>query len=215
MQNLPGSVTHLIKITAQQNDIDIVLLDMSPSVGALNQCFLMGSDYFMVPTSPDYYCDQAIRSLARVIPKWDDAIAFFRNPQLTYPFEQTPPQFLGTISQRYRPHGGKPAASFQRWIDTIKKTSNTELVPALLKKSMIISQEKFKNANTDDTPYNLANISDFNSLIAQSQKHNVPVFALSDSQIEQSGAVLETMKQNRQIFLNNFTQLAKIVINLI
>ena len=49
----------------------------------------------------------------------------------------------------------------------------------------------------------------------QSQKHNVPVFALSDSQIEQSGAVLDTMKKNRQIFLNNFRQLANIVIDLI
>ena len=215
LQNLPGSVTHLIKLTAKNNDIDIVLLDMSPSVGALNQCFLMGSDYFIVPTSPDYYCDQAIRSLARVIPKWNATIDSFRNSILTYPFEQIPPKFLGTISQRYRPHSGKPAASFQRWINEIKKTSNTQLVPALSKINMIISESKFKAANVDDTPYNLANISDFNSLIAQSQKHNVPVFALSDSQIEQSGAVLETMKQNRQIFLNNFIQLANIVIKLI
>jgi hypothetical protein len=175
----------------------------------------MGSDYFIVPTSPDYYCDQAIRSLARVIPKWNTMIASFRNSQLTYPFEETPPRFLGTISQRYRPHSGNPAASFQRWIDQIKKTSNTELVPALSKINMVISEEKFKAANADDTPYNLANISDFNSLIAQSQKHHIPVFALSDSQIEQSGAVLETMKQNRELFLKNFRQLANVVLKLI
>ena len=214
LQNLPGSVTHLLRKTAKHNEIDIVLLDMSPSVGALNQCFLMGSDYFIVPTSPDYYCDQAIRSLARVIPKWNAVIASFRNTQLTYPFPLNPPLFLGTISQRYRPRSGNPAASFQRWIDQIKKTSNTELVPALSQIQMVITEPKFKAANPNDTPYNLANISDFNSLIAQSQKHNVPVFALSDSQIEQSGAVLETMKENRKIFLKNFQELAGIVISL-
>ncbi len=188
---------------------------MNGYVGALNQCFLMGSDYFIVPTSPDYYCDQAIRSLARVIPKWDKEIASFRNTSLTYSFKQNPSQFLGTIAQRYRPRSGNPAISFQRWIDKIKETSNTDLVPALLKINMVVSEAKFKAANIDDTPYNLANISDFNSLIAQSQKHNVPVFALSDNQIEQSGSVLETMKKNRKIFLDNFYQLANIVIDLI
>ena len=214
LQNLPGSVTHLIRITAKHNDIDIVLLDMSPSVGALNQCFLMGSDYFIVPTFPDYYCDQAIRSLARVIPKWNNKITSFRDSTLTYPF-QNPPQFLGTISQRYRPRSGTAAYSFQRWIDKIKNTSKTQLVPALENINMVIPLTKFQSVNVDDTPYNLANISDFNSLIAQSQKHNVPVFALDDSQIEQSGAVLDTMKKNRKIFLENFRQLANTVVGLI
>ena len=214
LQNLPGSVTHLIRLTAKHNEIDIVLLDMSPSVGALNQCFLMGSDYFIVPTSPDYYCDRAIRSLARVIPKWNATTASFRNSILTYPFLK-PLQFLGTISQRYRPHSGKPAASFQRWIDKIKDTSNTQLVPALANINMVIPSARFQSVNVDDTPYNLANISDFNSLIAQSQKHNVPVFALTDSQIEQSGSVLDTMKKNREIFLENFRQLANTVVGLI
>ncbi len=216
LQNLPGSVTHLIRITADSKDIDFVLLDMSPSVGALNQCFLMGSDYFIVPTCPDYYCDQAIRSLARVLPKWNDEIekTSFRDTSLSYPLKEKPPQFIGTVSQRYRPRGGKPAASFQSWIDRIKDTTNTQLVPALSKMNMVISKAKFNAASTDDTPYNLANISDFNSLIAQSQKHNVPVFALSDNQIEQSGAVLETMKKNRQIFKKNFNKLAETVVDL-
>lgn len=214
LQNLPGSVTHLIEITAKAHEIDIVLLDMSPSVGALNECFLMGSNYFIVPTLPDYFCEQAIRSLARVIPKWDLAVSSFRNSKLTYSFKDTKPKFLGIISQRFRPRSGDPAASFQRWIDKIKETVSTQLFPALSEISMTISEADFKASNPGDTPYNLANISDFNSLIAQSQKHNVPVFALSDKQIEQSGKVLETMKENRQNFDDTFKQLANTVIHL-
>lgn len=215
LQNLPGSVSHLIRLSAEHNNIDIVLLDMSPSVGALNECFLMGSDYFIVPTFPDYYCEQAIRSLSRVIPKWHNTVSAFRNPSLTYSFNENPPKFLGTISQRFRPRKGSPAASFQQWIDQIKVTVNKRLVPALSNIGMIISEVDFKASQPGDTPYNLANISDFNSLIAQSQKHNVPVFALSDNQIEQAGRVLETMKKNRQNFYNTFEQIAKTVIHLI
>lgn len=213
LQNLPGSVTHLIEITARKHDIDMVLLDMSPSVGALNECFLMGSDYFIVPTLPDYYCDQATRSLARVIPKWNLEVTNFRNSELTYSFKKSP-RFLGIISQRFRPRKGEPAASFQHWIDEIKKTVSMELIPALSKINMTISETEFNASNPGDTPYNLANISDFNSLIAQSQKHNIPVFALSDEQIEQSGNVLETMKKNRQNFDDTFKQLAKTVVTL-
>ena len=62
LQNIPGSLGALLRMTAEENKIDVVIIDMSPSVGALNQCLLMGSNYFIVPTSPDYYCNQAILS---------------------------------------------------------------------------------------------------------------------------------------------------------
>jgi chromosome partitioning protein len=93
LQNIPGSVTALLRLTAQANEIDAVIVDMSPSVGALNQCFLMGSDYFVVPTSPDYYCNQAMSSLSRVLPRWNTAVSHFRNPSLAYPFPAQPPKF--------------------------------------------------------------------------------------------------------------------------
>lgn len=43
--------------------------------------------------------------------------------------------------------------------------------------------------------YNLINIADFNSLIAQSQLHNTPVFLLTQEQIEKSGKVWTNMKK--------------------
>lgn len=211
LQNIPGSVCALLRMTAEANDIDIVLVDMSPSVGALNQCFLMGSDYFIVPTSPDYYCNQAISSLARVIPKWNTAVSVFRNPKLTYSFPMSPPVFCGIISQRYRPRMGAPASSFQSWINIIKGTVIAELIPALNPHGMAISESDFVASGAGDGPYNLANISDFNSLIAQSQKYNVPVFALTDKQIEQVGNILDTMKVSRDRFQETFDNLAETV----
>lgn len=211
LQNIPGAVCALLRLTAEANDIDIVIVDMSPSVGALNQCFLMGSDYFIVPTSPDYYCNQAISSLSRVLPRWNTGVSHFRNPGLLYPFPSKPPKFCGIISQRYRPRMGNPAQSFQQWIDVIKASVTTELVPSLMKQGMSISVADFNNASPADTPFNLINISDFNSLIAQSQKHSVPVFALTDDQIEQSGIILKRMKRNREDFRDAFGKLAQTV----
>jgi hypothetical protein len=103
---------------------------------------------------------------------------------------------------------GNPALSFQQWIDRIKNTVNTELVPALSRSGMIIGESEFREAISSEAPYNLINIADFNSLIAQSQKHSTPVFALSDAQIEQTGYVLKTMKDSRDAFARSFGSLA-------
>jgi cellulose biosynthesis protein BcsQ len=208
LQNIPGSICALLRMTAEEHKIDAVIVDMSPSVGAVNECFLMGSDFFIVPTSPDYYCNQAIASLSRVIPRWNAGVDQFRSDKLLYSFPKAPPRFCGIISQRYRPRSGGPAQSFQQWIDVIKETVLKELVPVLAQEGMAISVGEFNAAKAADTAYNLINIADFNSLIAQSQKHNVPVFALRDSQIEQAGVILQTMKESRDRFRESFDTLA-------
>lgn len=106
LQNLPGSLSHLIRKTSEEHDFDVVLVDMSPSVGVLNQCFLMSSDYFIVSTFPDYFYDQAVLSLSRVLPRWNADSSGFRDQSIDCPLPPSPPKFIGTISQRYRPRGG-------------------------------------------------------------------------------------------------------------
>ncbi|GAA6154182.1 ParA family protein [Pseudoteredinibacter isoporae] len=208
IRNIPGSINELLRATAEKHDFEYIIIDMSPSVGALNQCLLMSSDYFIVPTSPDFFCAQAIKSLASVVPKWNDEVDRFRGEGIDYKFPQRPPKFLGFISQRYRPRGGAPAKSFQRWIDVIKHTVSEDLIPALHPLGMSVELEVFRSCVSGDEPFNLANVADFNSLIAQSQKHNVPVFALADEQLEQSGVILEKMMGNRENFRAVFATLA-------
>ncbi len=208
IRNLPGSVGELLRLTANEHAFDFVIVDMSPSVGALNQCLLMSSDFFIVPTSPDFFCAQAIKSLSNVVPRWNKEVSPFRAQDIDYRLPKNPPKFLGFISQRYRPRSGLPAKSFQRWIDVIKETVNAELIPALEPLSMTVNLKDFSSCVSSDERYNLANIADFNSLIAQSQKHNVPVFALSDTQIEQSGVILKNMKESRDKFKEIFSKMA-------
>jgi cellulose biosynthesis protein BcsQ len=208
IRNLPGSIGELLRITGAEHGFEYILIDMSPSVGALNECLLMSSDYFIVPTSPDFFCAQAIRSLSSVVPRWNADVAPFRDGEVDYRLPDNPPKFLGFISQRYRPRSGAPAKSFQRWIDVIKKTVSEKLIPALEPIGMAISDEDFVTYSETDEPFNLANVADFNSLIAQSQKFNVPIFALSDAQLEQGGVILDNMKESRDNFRAVFEQMA-------
>jgi cellulose biosynthesis protein BcsQ len=215
MRNIPGVLGECIRSAAERYGYDYVLIDMSPSVGALNQCLLMSSDYFIVPTAPDFFCAQAIKSLTRVIPKWNREVAEFRDPEYSYHLPLNPPKFIGIISQKYRPRNGAPAKSFQRWIDIINNEVANSLVPALLPIGMSIDEGFFNTHSVRGELFNLANISDFNSLIAQAQKHNVPVYALTDEQIEQGGNILDNMKLSRDDFARTFEGLADTVRDLI
>ncbi|MCF5838509.1 MULTISPECIES: ParA family protein [Aeromonas] len=209
IRNIPGSIGAFLRATADKHSFDYVIIDMSPSVGSLNECLLMSSNYFIVPTAPDFFCAQAIRSLTNVVPRWNVEINPFRDPSLIYPFPTTPPKFIGFISQKYRPRNGAPVKSFQKWIDIINSEVIEKLQPALMKQGMTVTKSEFTSKVTSDEAFNIANIADFNSLIAQSQKHNIPVFALDETQIEQTGTVLSVMTESRDNFDRTFEKLAK------
>ena len=199
LQNLPGAMPHLFQITAESIGAEIIIVDMSPSLGPVNQNLLMTSHYFLVPMAPDYFSVMAIDSLASVLPKWrgwlTKALSIRSLREATYPLPDAKPKFLGTIIQKYRLRSGSTASTaFQKWIDEIKYKSASILLPALKDCDMLLEDSKYEAAGIE-TAEPILQMSDFNGLIAQSQKHSAPVFSLTDEQLEQSGIVLERTKK--------------------
>lgn len=60
----------------------------------------------------------------------------------------------------------------------------------------------------------LLQVSDFNSLIALSQKHQTPIFDLSDEQIGQQGVILASTKTSMERFRALFDEGAEQIITL-
>ncbi|AZA49387.1 cobyrinic acid a,c-diamide synthase [Chryseobacterium carnipullorum] len=216
VQNVPGAINELLRLTTERYEFDYILIDMSPSVSATNANLLMLSDYFMIPCSPDYFCNMAISSLTEVLPNWNATYQTIKTHpafnDAVYKFPNTTPKFIGTIQQRYRPRNGEPARSFQSWINIINNNVINRLVPALRANNMIIEEERFTELVLPEEPYNLINIADFNSLIAQSQQHNTPIFRLTNQQINQAGQVLDNMVISRDGFNKTFTTFANAVV---
>jgi len=217
-QDVPGALPKIIQLLAQNQEIDYVLYDLSPSVGGLNEVILMSSDSFIVPTSPDYFCLQAIGSLEKTVLKWQKEINIFVKgngfSMSNFPIKNHP-KFLGAIQQRYRPRHEKPAKSFQLWIDRIRETINERFVPSLRNIDCLVSEEKMNNVLTGTglQPYDLAHVSDFNSLIAISQQVSKPVFSLTDEEIADVGKVFghaeTTMIKSRDSFKTVFEALSE------
>lgn len=216
LQNLPGSIAFLLDKTSEEFRADYVLIDMNPSLSSINQNLLMISDFFIVPTSPDYFSAMAIDSLKTVLPKWHSwakkASSLPILKEAVYPFPEPSVKFLGTIIQNYRLRGGVATSGFQEWIDRIHSNVNEKLVPALSQNDMMLSEDVYERQKVED--FCLASIPDFNTLIATSQKHRTPVFALDVKQLDQTGVVLKTTQAKQVEFRRIFSELVDRIIEM-
>lgn len=208
LRNLPGAIRYLLDATANDLKADYILIDMSPSLGPLNQNLLATSDYFIVPLHPDYFSAMALSSLATVLPRWrawaETAFEIQALKDADYPFPRPTVQFIGAVIQKYRPRLGKASKAFQHWIDQLTDGLKVILCP-VLEKSKMLDANVFEGKSGIPPWTPLLEVADFNSLIAFSQEHQVPVFALRASQIGQQGAVWQQTQESMRQFERAFS----------
>jgi cellulose biosynthesis protein BcsQ len=220
LKNLPGSITDLLEKTAIKFDADYILIDMSPSLGAINQNLLMTSNFFIVPTTADFFSVMAIDSLAKVLPKWyawaKQASSLPILKEASYPFPNIELRFLGTIVQNYRIIRGKETAAFETWIQRIEQDVISKLIPALQRNKMMLPQQIYGENGILEC-CTLTKIPNFNSLIALSQEHQTPVYGLTSEQLCSAnwrGEVLDKAQKKQEQFEEIFSDLADKVIGL-
>jgi len=213
LKNVPGALRNLLQMTSEKYQFEYILIDMSPNISATNANILMESDYFILPCAPDYFCYMAVDSLSKVFPRWDKVYSKLKETDVfmsaDYKMSNSKPQFIGTIQQRYRPRNGSPSKAFSEWIDDINLLVKNKLVPVLKKCNMIVPYM----SSYYEEEYNLINIADFNSLIAQSQAKNTPVFMLTKEQVQKDGNVWFNMKKNIDDFNETFNCLADSIVD--
>ena len=119
---LVSSAIHRLAAKHAKNlEVDYVLFDVGPSVGALNRSILVGVDGFVIPLSPDLFSLTALPSVGSSLVKWirEWTVAF--NAAAANQFdllEQMPkgtPVPLGYVSQQFVSYRKAPASAFQRW----------------------------------------------------------------------------------------------------
>jgi cellulose biosynthesis protein BcsQ len=225
LRNLPGAIHFLLKETAEALDVDFVIVDMSPSLGALNQNIVSISDLLLVPTSPDFFSIMALQSLGRVLPRWARwAEAASTNEVLrdaSYPYPSPRLKFAGLVIQRYRLYRsateeepyGTPTGPFRAWIEKVAAASGSQFVPALRAAGLTYEDARYEAAGVDANGL-IGQVQEFNSLLPKSQEHHVPVFALSDEQLDQVGVVLEASQAQIASLARIFDSMADRLISL-
>lgn len=217
LRNLPGSLHYMLQQTAEKYEADYIFLDMSPSLGPVNQNLISICDFFIVPLHPDYFSTMALNSLSRTLPRWrrwaESAHALQVLQEADYPFPKPKSEFIGAIVQKYRPKYGKASKAFQKWIDQLVAGLQHELIPSM-EAAGLLHSDRFR-VRVEQEPYEpIMEVADFNSLIAESQDHQVPVYALTAEMLKQGGAVWDQTEESMAVFRDAFASCADKVIAL-
>ncbi|MBS1509062.1 MAG: AAA family ATPase [Bacteroidetes bacterium] len=199
LKNLPGAFNYLIEKTAKKYNAEYVLIDLNPSLSAINQDLFVSSDYFIVPTSPDLFSYMAVKSLSRVLPSWEkwakSARPIFADAE--YPLPNSTPKFLGYTINDFNLSEGRPSYSFEMMMNKIAGCIESDLVPSLAKEGMILQDSKYDSSEKlsrnlkSQRPidkYCIGEISNFNKLIAISNRLGLPIYELDPIRSKLSGA---------------------------
>lgn len=223
LQNIPGALHHAIHETGKKHKIDYALIDMSPSLGAINQNLFMTSDAFMIPMAPDLFSSMALRSLARTLPKWGEwgkkASGNSILRQADYPFPDTHPKYLGATVQNFRKRArgeeeAKPTKAFQGWFEKLNDIMQTDLLSALKSSNMLLSPEIYEECAAPPNEF-LMEIASLDGLIATAQELAMPVFAIDlDKDTDHRGRVAETYEKKIEDVRSSFESGAKKIIQL-
>ena len=205
LQNLPGAFNELMELCEKEYDIEYTLIDLNPGLSAINQNLFLNSDYFVIPANPDPFSIMAIETLSTVLPRWghwkNSATELFSNS--AYSLRNGMPKFIGTIIQRFNIRNGKAAKPYRDNIDEIKTKVRNVLVPKLSVANMLISPNKYL-----DQDFCLEEIPDFGGLLPKSFEAGVPVYALDDGDINETGIVLDGLKSKSKDLNDKITSMA-------
>ena len=208
------SLYRLFRDIMKRDGFDFVLLDVGPSTGALTRLSFLSCDGFLIPTTPDRFCNQAVAVLATVISDWVK-----RHKELVKTFEPFgletfpgSPTFIGAISQNFKAWGGKAKQSYQKWEEKIGKT----LRERFIQKAGVPMARSF-NPNA---PY-VTNIQDVGTLAPVAQMFGRAIFDIqqihsaeaSTTGTQYYGVVWENWVERMRDYEKRIGEVAKVVIN--
>lgn len=157
----------VLRSAAEQHSANVVLVDVGPSLGAINRAALVASDHVVVPVAPDLFSLQGLRNLGPTLHEWRDGwrdrLDRRRDPSRAMPGGSMAP--LGYVVLGHGVRLDRPVQAYQRWIARIP----VDFHGAVLGEAP---------PPPDPDPYCLAQLKHYHSLMPLAQEARKPVFAL-------------------------------------
>lgn len=167
-----------IRGIAEKNDFDLVLLDVGPNLGALNRVLVGGSDYFIVPVSPDLFSIMGAYNLGERLKiwrsGWETINTAYKTSQFFRESSNIPsgkPKFLGYIIQNFTMSPAKnPAVAFQKFIDKFEPVFNESIIKPLA---------EYDQVALGIQNFNMGKIPDMATAVPTSMEYNCPMHKLT------------------------------------
>ena len=190
-----SAIDRFLREKGLSDQIDIFIIDTSPSLGLLNQMILLGADYFIVPMMPDAFSVQGIENLGIVYEKWktqwrNSAKALAGNTE-TKSVLNGDPLFVGYIVNSYNVYGKEPIADHRAWMEKIQERVRTYLSERHCRNGLV--EQSWKR------PLNL--IQDYGRIPAKCQEFGVAIFNLDPTLIpDNQQGTMDNIEKSKEEF---------------
>lgn len=169
-----SSIFRYIDNWAGANNIDYVLLDVGPNLGALNRAVLLGCDYFIIPMVPDLFSLRGLGNIGKTfvkwIKEWKGAVDRFENK--TFKVQPGRPAFTGYVTAHFNLYRQRPTKAWERWNAEIPERIKKQIVDELasVDKNLIMPL---------NGGYHIGDMKNYHSLVPMSQDKLKPIFELT------------------------------------
>ena len=190
-----SAIFRTIQNAAEKCDAEVVLIDLGPNLGALNRATLGGSDYVIVPISPDLFSLRGTENLGSKLvswrKEWDQCHAAWEGATLAIPEGKA--KFLGYIVQHHklRNNSAGMTKGWQLFGDRVEAAVQQNIVDKLTPLEQVVVRA--------DGNYNLGQIPNLHSLIAYSLEARKPVYKCSGSD-GLKGAHISSARESGKLF---------------
>ena len=166
-----SSFWRVIELAARSRDVEYVLIDVGPNLGAINRTALLAAEHVVVPLAPDLYSLQGLRNLGPTLRQWR---AEWNDRRLRNPVSQLsiPPgmmQPVGYVVLQHAVRLDRPVEAYNRWMDRI---------PAMYRQAVLDEHVSRSSVTVDQDPHCLATLKHYRSLMAMAQEARKPMFHL-------------------------------------
>ena len=165
-----SALGRILASAARTADVELVLIDVGPNVGALNRAALVAADYVVVPLAPDLYSLRGLRNLGPTLRSWRDEWRdrVNRKPRTDLALSSGEMRPLGYVVMQHAVRLDRPVRAYQRWM---------ERIPATYRRH-VLAEERREPVAVEDDRHCLATLKHFRSLMPMAQEARKPMFSL-------------------------------------
>lgn len=198
-----SAIDRFMREKGMTDDVDIFVIDTSPTMGRLNRVILLGTDYFAVPMNPDVFSLQGIENLGLKLEEWKrnwkdtgQALSGSTERQFVLDGEGL---FIGYILNSYNVYSEKPIKDHQQWIDRIPESVKTYLSEKHCRNGLV--------AASYSAP--LHNIQDYGMIPALCHKDGKAIFDINPANLKQG--TYDNLEKAKQEFDELSDNILKII----
>ena len=158
---------------AEKLQVDLILVDVGPNLGAINRSALIASDFVVIPLGADLFSLQGLKNLGPTLKSWRSLWRKRLENWTAASFElpQGRMRPLGYVVQQYSVRLQRPVQAYDRWVNR---------VPGVYLESVLNKDGPERTPATD--PQCLATLKHYRSLVPMAQEWRKPIFHLTPAE---------------------------------